>query len=340
MTKPVLLDWLKPTFHATYARMIAAMLRSQGGDPGQVLAQAGWSHDRLQNADEFVPFDIIRRLVLAVMKLQKTIFNSLDVGGATPPSAHGALGTAIATAPTLGDAIPLLCRFVSLRCTAFAVKPIGSHGFAVEDSIDFGVWRMTMIDALASLLKRSFESITGEPLHDIEIRFPYPAPYDRSDHDNRLGKRVFFGAPRLEIILPDSVASMPAIAHDPTTHATAHRECERALALLQGDRDRNLATLVRNRLAQTPAMPPRLGDMAADLGLTPRTLIRRLQRQETSYQAILDGTRVELAEWYLRQTGESVEAIAVRLGYQDPSNFSRTFRRWKGMTPSAFRESA
>jgi AraC-like DNA-binding protein len=87
-------------------------------------------------------------------------------------------------------------------------------------------------------------------------------------------------------------------------------------------------------------MPPRLGDMAADLGLTPRTLIRRLQRQETSYQAILDGTRVELAEWYLRQTGESVEAIAVRLGYQDPSNFSRTFRRWKGMTPSAFRESA
>lgn len=70
---------------------------------------------------------------------------------------------------------------------------------------------------------------------------------------------------------------------------------------------------------------------------SPRTLIRRLREEGSSYQQLLDSVREELACWLLIQTDLPVEAIAERVGYADTSNFSRTFRRWLGVTPREFR---
>ena len=68
-----------------------------------------------------------------------------------------------------------------------------------------------------------------------------------------------------------------------------------------------------------------------------RTLIRHLREEGVTYQQLLDNVREELACWLLLHSSMSVEAIAERLGYQDTSNFSRTFRRWLGVTPRDFR---
>ena len=67
-------------------------------------------------------------------------------------------------------------------------------------------------------------------------------------------------------------------------------------------------------------------------------LIRHLREEGVNYQQLLDRVREELACWLLLHTPLSVEAIAERLGYQDTSNFSRTFKRWLGITPRAFRQ--
>jgi hypothetical protein len=64
----------------------------------------------------------------------------------------------------------------------------------------------------------------------------------------------------------------------------------------------------------------------------------KLKAHGTSYQMLLDDVRQELAIWYLRQTDLSVEAIAERLGYSDTSNFSRTCKRWFGLTPRQIRQ--
>jgi AraC-like DNA-binding protein len=69
-----------------------------------------------------------------------------------------------------------------------------------------------------------------------------------------------------------------------------------------------------------------------------RTLMRKLKQEGSSYQAQVDLVRREQAVWYLCDSKESVEAIAFKLGYKDASNFSRTFRRWLGVTPKDFRD--
>jgi AraC-like DNA-binding protein len=66
------------------------------------------------------------------------------------------------------------------------------------------------------------------------------------------------------------------------------------------------------------------------------TLQRRLRREGTTYQRLLDATRRELALEYLKHGGHSLADITFLLGFADQSNFTRAFRRWTGKTPRQF----
>jgi AraC-like DNA-binding protein len=84
----------------------------------------------------------------------------------------------------------------------------------------------------------------------------------------------------------------------------------------------------------------RLASIAAGLGLSPRTLQRKLQEAGASFQQVLDAARHALAQDYLRQRGLSLADIAFLLGYQEQSAFTHAFREWSGMNPGAWRERA
>lgn len=87
-------------------------------------------------------------------------------------------------------------------------------------------------------------------------------------------------------------------------------------------------------------MYPRLPGIAAQCGVSERTLIRHLAREGTSFQQLRDAHQEGRALWLLQHTEHSVEDIAARLGYTDTSNFSRTVKRWFGETPSSLRSGA
>lgn len=82
---------------------------------------------------------------------------------------------------------------------------------------------------------------------------------------------------------------------------------------------------------------PSITYVAARLGLTPRTLQRRLEDDATTFQELVDLVRRELALRYLEQTQLSLGEISALLAYAEPSAFGRAFRRWTGTTPAHFR---
>jgi AraC-like DNA-binding protein len=84
----------------------------------------------------------------------------------------------------------------------------------------------------------------------------------------------------------------------------------------------------------------RLASIAAELGLSPRTLQRKLADAGATFQQVLDAARHALAQDYLRQRGLSLADIAFLLGYQEQSAFTHAFREWSGMNPGAWRERA
>jgi len=80
-----------------------------------------------------------------------------------------------------------------------------------------------------------------------------------------------------------------------------------------------------------------LETVAKQLGTSPRTLQRRLNRRGLCFWALVEQSRFEIAGALLRDTDLKVQEIATRLGYSSPGGFSRAFARWAGCSPSAFR---
>ncbi|MEC8429311.1 MAG: helix-turn-helix transcriptional regulator, partial [Pseudomonadota bacterium] len=83
--------------------------------------------------------------------------------------------------------------------------------------------------------------------------------------------------------------------------------------------------------------PPELGELAERMHVTSRTLIRRLKRDGTTYKQILEQLRRRYATELLLRTDLTAAAISELLGYGEPANFGRAFRRWYGTSPNQWR---
>jgi AraC-like DNA-binding protein len=100
----------------------------------------------------------------------------------------------------------------------------------------------------------------------------------------------------------------------------------------------SLIEQVRNLIAaEFRGGEPSLERIADNLGLTPRTLQRKLQELDTSYNDVLDQMRRQLAMRYLREPQMAICEVAYLLGFSESSSFHRAFKRWTGVTPKGFR---
>ena len=97
---------------------------------------------------------------------------------------------------------------------------------------------------------------------------------------------------------------------------------------------RDVRLAIRERLLQGT---PTVGAVARALGVGARTLQRRLAEHALSFADLLDDTRREAAEGYLRTSSLTLAEIAYMLGYEEQASFFRAFRRWHDTTPDAFR---
>ena len=330
---------LRPSIHPTYARLLAAELKRRGFADGDIVEGTRLDWAQLLEEDRLLSFEQFRRLVLRGVELTGASWLGLDVGRSTQISSHGALGYAMVASADVGQALGLAERYSSLRLqiTRFSVEQEnGRVQLRIEDTLAWGdideYIHSHIIGAICLLL----ETVSGMPLPDTRVAFTYPAPAWADEYATRLrGVTLEFGAPASMIDIPESFASTPCITADASACRQAVRLCERAEARYQSDGE--AAQKVLDRLLDRQGDYPSLSEMAKELYMSDRTLNRKLKAQGTSYQMLLDDVRQELAVWYLRQTQMPVEAIAERLEYRDTSNFSRTCKRWFGVTPLAIR---
>lgn len=89
---------------------------------------------------------------------------------------------------------------------------------------------------------------------------------------------------------------------------------------------------------QLPAGPVTVDAVARELGMSTRKLQRDLKLEGTTYQELLNGTRKELAQRYVKDTHNDLTEVAFILGFADLSTFSRSFKRWTGLSPSRYRK--
>ncbi|HSM96676.1 MAG TPA: helix-turn-helix domain-containing protein, partial [Rhizomicrobium sp.] len=161
-----------------------------------------------------------------------------------------------------------------------------------------------------------------------EMQFFFAAP--RPDYDAKvraaLGAHVSYGAPVNRVTLPKAWMEIPSTGADSALHRSALSELQAALSRLDNPVDLRAQA---ERLLQT--MPDgRLSadDVAGALGVSRRTLTRRLRDAGTQFRDLLDDEMKSRAQKLLAARTFSRDEIAERLGYRDPTSFSRACRRW------------
>ncbi|HEX4880396.1 MAG TPA: AraC family transcriptional regulator ligand-binding domain-containing protein [Limnobacter sp.] len=329
---------LQPALHPVYARLLCAEMQRRGFSPDSILEGTSLQWQALHQSNQFLNFDQMRRLIRRGLSLSECPWLGLEVGLRTQASAHGTLGAAMIASSDLPKAMLLLQRYAGLRqnlaTLAFEHEPV--FAAVLKEWVDLGDVREYLHCQLLGGLVQLLTAMTGQDLPGLlHIEWPFEPPawaeqYARISHSNS------FGAPHLRVVMDQALVQSPSLAADEAALQRLLRDCDLQLQhQLQGG---SLCQRVRLALQQTEGAMPTLRAMAARENMTERTFMRHLQAEGSSYQTLLDEVRKERAAWLLHNTEKTVEEIALALGYEDPSNFSRTFRRWFGESPRNFKQ--
>jgi AraC-like DNA-binding protein len=238
-------------------------------------------------------------------------------------------------------AMQMACRFASvasdagrftlhespsaLRLTAHTPAGVYVSRYQVEMSAWF------LMQWLSIVRDRCRHALT------VSVQFAHQPLFSEARYQQLYGGPVGFGAATDEMVLSGPGLHQPLDGHDEhlQQHYRHHAERYEAHTLADGALPQRVMLLLAQRLAFGK---PEADDMAALLNLSQRSLQRQLQAHGTSWQALLDQTRQELACAELQQGPRSATTLAMLTGYEDTRAFLRAFKRWTGLTPSEYRE--
>jgi AraC-like DNA-binding protein len=174
-------------------------------------------------------------------------------------------------------------------------------------------------------------------LHVVRPPAGRPSHHAYGRERRRVGTAVEFGATTDEFALNANARELPLIHADPYLNNLLLKYCEAALADRKGDMSQ-LGTRVQNAISSfLPHGRVLMEDVARSLGMSERTLARKLADEGLNFTEILQQLRRDLAACYLRDRKLQISKIAWLLGFNNVSAFTHSFKRWTGKPPRQMR---
>jgi AraC-like DNA-binding protein len=177
--------------------------------------------------------------------------------------------------------------------------------------------------------------VMGPDFRLAQVQLNAQRPSSGARHAERFACEVLYEQPQNRLSFPAEWLDKKPALGNPVTYAQVTNICDQLLAELK--QNTGVAGKVRQVLLANIDAPPDVDTLASQLGLSTRTLRRRLQQENTSYRELIDDLRAQTAIKYMRDTRLTVENIAFLLGFGDPAAFRHAFRRWTNTAPNEFR---
>ena len=250
----------------------------------------------------------------------------------------GFWGLALVSSPTLASAIRIGLQYVDLTHTFLRwnfQRSAGKAELVMRAALPLGELETFLVERDAAAAATLLEDLTGRRGGLLEAVFSYPAPDWAHRYSAAFACPVTFGGDRHALRIRPEVLDQPLPGGDPVTAAAAEAQCRRLLDSLSPVG--GLATRLRRFMLNHPGRLPTQDEAARHLGLSRRSLRRRLAEEGTGFRALVDQVRFGLVAGYLENTALPLDEIAARTGFSDAANLSHAFRRWAGETPGAWR---
>ncbi len=268
----------------------------------------------------------------------------LSIGSALNISSYGVLGHAMLSAATVKEAITLGLEYYRLTSSFMTLTAENNdHVFSIVGQTDYhlpALNRFAPEELLAGLTNVS-RQLLGDDFSPVAIYFSSAQPEYLGALQAFFRCPLFFDHPYCRFDIAHSVLPLPLKTANALTASQLIRLCQSLLA-----QDDSIATTPTNDLLSSmqgvikakPSYWPSMSEVAKVLGLSERTLRRRLQDLGTDYQQQLDNTRQQLARQLVTNPQVTVEQLAAVLGYSEAASFRRAFHRWFAMSPQMYRQ--
>ncbi|WP_271409998.1 AraC family transcriptional regulator [Pseudomonas sp. Q1-7] len=327
-----------PSVSASLTQAILHAATQLGLSREALLRASQLDERRLADPDARIPFTAQEALWDTIHTRLPHPEPGLAIGLALAPGQFSVLGYLLQSSPTLGDALEAELRYQRLvgEGGSLALEVRGDELWTLYRPLHPGLpATRARVLALMAFWLELMRPLLAE-LRLLKACFVHAAPTDVALYQQHFACPLEFEAEDYALVLPLGLRSAPLKQANPPLQAVLRQHAEALLARLpsEGLRARVVALLG----AQLARGEPDRGALASSLGMSERTLQRRLADEGSSYQQLLNDTRRHLAERHLQEGRLPIADIAVLLGYSEPSVFFRAFRQWTGLTPGEYRQ--
>jgi AraC-like DNA-binding protein len=325
-----------PSVLSSWTRVILDALDALQLDPLPVLRDAGFSLEAFRDPNARFPAIATARLWRGAAVVANDPAFGLLASSFVRPTTFHALGYAVFASATLRDALQRLLRYGHLVSDAADLELESARRSArLKFVVRSGeVPSDPALDAVISLIVRTCRMLTDRSFCLLRLELRRPRPADVQPYERFYRCPLQFDAQHDALTLDATLLDRPLLSANPEL---ARHNDDLVRRYLAGMREGTVVDRVRDALAEHLSGDASPDKVATLLGMSARSLQRRLQEQGTSYVQVLRDTRRELAIGHLREAHCSVTEIAFLLGFEDASAFARAFRSWTGLTPSSFR---
>jgi AraC-like DNA-binding protein len=331
-----------PTAGGGIARAACRFATKSGISIEPLLDKAGLSPQQIKNPHARIPVRSQIELLNLIAEDVSDEFLGVHLAREVDPRELGFLYYVSASSQNLGDALERVARYSKLQNEGVAIK-YRQGKFARITFEYLGVSRRFdrhQIEFFVAILLRVCRQLTGRQLSPSAVEFVHRRGRLPAELRSFFGVDVSFNSAVDEVRFPTTTTGLEIASADPYLNSLLVRYFDDALATR---RVPSGFWRLKVENAIVPLLPhgqAQIGEVARQLGVSRRTLARRLATEGQSFVKILDKLRFDLAQRYLREQELPLAEIAWLLGYRETAALNHAFKRWCGKTPTEVRSAS
>lgn len=326
-----------PIQAVNYTRILLLLAEQLGGSR-QALMQAAGLEEHLLATDAYLDFSQYKKLYRKARQTVPDPSLFLRYGTNINSTEHGTVGFAVFSSASFEEALKKVAKYIKLVGRAYEL----SLSFSEDDatlSIDTRIpdqdFYVNEIEQFSSGMYNALRIIPNNASNIKSVRFSYPAPDYVQAYREIFGDICEFDCPANEIVFSAQELKRYWQLGDPLIEQIAVKQCEDEIH--QIELSTSLIQKIQKVILHYPDGFPNQEQVANQLRISQRALIRELKKINMTYQQVVDSWRKDMAIRYLQCSDWSIDDIADRLGYSSAANFGRAFKKWTGNAPTTCR---
>ena len=319
------------------SRALVAACERLGLDGDALLNRAGLSRSAIAGGER-IDSDLADQLWMEALSMSADSAIALRAAESLQPGDYPVLYYTVAHSPTLGDGLERVARYfdvvdprVQLTWTErrLTMTLPGLPGPIPRPPAEYTLTAIWLLTRWAS----------GLDWTPTSVSFPFSRPSDAHEHRRVFNAPVHYDSPHPAIEVSSAWWNREPENADPALGMLLDAHAGQLAS--QAPRDNGLEVTIRRAVAAIlPGREPTAERVAKHLGLSERTLHRRLKAEDLKFGEILDRLRLDQSRAHLAVPDIGIAEVSWLLGFSDPSAFGRAFKRWTGQTPGDWRAAA